>query len=200
MRQPCQHCQSKAGGHGATHWLFQNIVKHVRGNVDGLTLNLVGPASVVSQATNYGAHITTRQQHRLAIVEGLHGGEPFGILLNNVGELEHQSAALLRGDCPPLALERLPRGSDGDVDILLGGLVHGADNLLGGRVDDLKGLLVGALDELVVDESVGGEGQDQRRRLGGGGYRSTAGRISHLQSGGLLVCARNWRLELCEDV
>lgn len=83
---------------GETYWLLQDIVKHVGGNVDGRTLNLVGPAGVVSQAANYGAHIATRQQQRLAIVEGLNSGEPFGILLNNVGELEHQLPALLRGD------------------------------------------------------------------------------------------------------
>lgn len=78
--------------------------------------------------------------------------------------------------------------------------MHGADNLLGGRVDDLKGLLVDALDELVVDEPVGGEGQGQKMPGRGGVGGVDAGRISHLQSGGLLVCAGKGRLELSEDV
>lgn len=76
--------------------------------------------------------------------------------------------------------------------------MHGADNLLGGRVDDLKGLLVDALDELVVDEPVEEKGKVRRCQAGGGGV--DAGRISHLQSGGLLVCAGKGRLELSEDV
>jgi hypothetical protein len=55
---------------------------------------------------------------------------------------------------PPLALECFPGSGDGNVDILLGGLMDGADDGLVGRVDDLEGLALDTLDEFVVDEAV----------------------------------------------
>jgi hypothetical protein len=39
-----------------------------------------------------------------------------------------------------------------NVDILLRGLVNGADDFFGTRIDGLKGFSVDTLDELVVDE------------------------------------------------
>ena len=59
------------------------------------------------------------------------------------------------GVLPLAVLECLACGGNGNVDILLGGLVNRADDLLCGWVDDLKGLAVGALLEFVVDEAVG---------------------------------------------
>jgi len=63
------------------------------------------------------------------------------------------SAPLLGGDVPPASLESLAGGGDGDVDILLAGLVDAADDLFVGGVDDLERLAVDTLDELVVDEA-----------------------------------------------
>lgn len=89
---------------------------------------------------------------------------------------------------PPLAIEGLPRGGNGNVDILLGGLGDGADDLLGGGVDDLEGLLVYALDELIVDEAEGG------RRLAISDAEGTGG--INVQSSWLLVLAVGRRLKL----
>lgn len=52
----------------------------------------------------------------------------------------------------PGTLEGSASGLDGDIDILLGGLVDGGDDLLVGGVDGLEGLALDTLDELVVDE------------------------------------------------
>jgi hypothetical protein len=52
----------------------------------------------------------------------------------------------------PGALEGGASSLDGDIDILLGGLVDGGDDLFVGGVDGLEGLALDTLDELVVDE------------------------------------------------
>jgi hypothetical protein len=54
----------------------------------------------------------------------------------------------------PVTLKGSASGLDGDVDILLGGLVDGGDDLLVSGVDGLEGLALDTLDELVVDEPV----------------------------------------------
>lgn len=129
-------------------------MEHVGRDVDGLALDLVGPAGVVSQAADDGADVALGHGDGLSVVEGLDGGEEVGVLLGDVGELVQVDGTLGGGDLLPNALERLARGGDGDVDILLGSLVDGTDYLLGRGVDDLEGLLVDALDPLVVDEPV----------------------------------------------
>jgi hypothetical protein len=52
----------------------------------------------------------------------------------------------------PGTLEGSASGLDGDVDILLSGLVDGGNGLLVGGVDGLEGLAFDTFDELVVDE------------------------------------------------
>lgn len=52
----------------------------------------------------------------------------------------------------PGALQSFAGSLDGDVDILLRGLVDGDNGLLVVGVDGLEGLALDTLDELVVDE------------------------------------------------
>lgn len=127
-------------------------MEHIRGDVDGLALDLVGPAAVVPQAAGDGADVALGHGKRLAIVERLDGGEHVQVLLDKVGELGQHDAALLRGGLLPDAIEGFAGGLDGYVDVLLGGLVDGADDLLVGGVYDLERLLVDALNPLVVNE------------------------------------------------
>lgn len=128
-------------------------MEHVWVDVDGLALDLVGPAAVVAEAADDGADVAAGQGDGLAVVERLDGGQEVHVLLAQLGQLDQVDAALLRGGAAPDAIKGLARGGDGDVDILLGGLVHGADDLFCGRVDDLERLLLDTLDELVVDEA-----------------------------------------------
>ena len=132
-------------------------MEHVRVDVDRLALDLVGPAAVVPDAADHGTDVAAGHGDGLAIVERLGGSQEVVVLLAELGQLQQVDAALLGGDAAPLALKGLPRGGHGDVDILLGGLVHRADDLFCGRVDDLKRLLLDTLDELVVDEAGGSE-------------------------------------------
>lgn len=127
-------------------------MQHVRGDIDSLALNLVGPPSVVPYAADDGANIAPRHGDGLAIVEGLNGGQELRVLLCELGELDQKNAALLGGGLAPGGLEGLPGGGDSKINILLVTLAHGADDLLCCGVDDLEGLLVDSLHPLVVDE------------------------------------------------
>jgi hypothetical protein len=131
-------------------------VKHVRGNINSLALNLVGPAAVVAEALDNAADVALGHGDGLAVVEGLDGGEELEVLLDEVGELEDHDGAGVGSDLAPGALEGLAGGLDGGVDILLGGLADRGDDLLGGGIDGLELLLLGTLDPLVVDEAVRG--------------------------------------------
>lgn len=139
-----------------TNRLLLDVVEGLSSGVDNLALDLVGPAGVVSQAADDVRDVGGGHCDGLAVVERLDGGKGVYFPLAQVGELVEELATALRGGVLPLAmLEGLAGGSNGNVDILLGGLVDRADNLLCGWVDDLEGLAVGALDEFVVDEAVG---------------------------------------------
>lgn len=131
-------------------------MEHVGGNVDGLALDLVGPATIVAEAADDGTDIATGVGDGLAVVEGLDGSEEVEVLLGEVGELEEEVASLLGSGLLPLALESLAGSGDGQVDILLSTLADGGDGLLGGGVDDLELLLVDTLNPLAVDVEADG--------------------------------------------
>lgn len=128
-------------------------MEHVRGNINGLSLDLVGPATIVSQAANNGADITTGVGDGLSVVERLNSGKEIEVLLSKVGKLEKVVASSLRCGVPPFTVESLAGSSNSQVDILLSTFTDGGDDLLGGGVDDLELLLVDTLGPLAVDEA-----------------------------------------------
>lgn len=168
---PCPHEQGEVpwddlGAHA--NGLLLDVVEGVWGGIHDLALDLVGPAAIVSQATRAHADVHLGHGLSLAVVESLHRGEQLEVLLKEIGELDQQLATVLGRLLSPWALECLACGGDGDVDILLGGLVHRGDDLLGGGVDDLEGLAVHTLHPLIVDEAA----VRQRPCLQGGGMGS----------------------------
>ena len=120
--------------------------------VDGLAVDLVGPAGVVAKAADGVGQVGLRHGEGLAVVEGLDGRESAEIALHEVGELSDQTAAVGGSDAAPGTLEGLTSSRDGSVDILLSGLLDGGNGLLVGGVESLEGLAVGGLDVFVVDE------------------------------------------------
>ena len=139
-----------------TYGLGAGVVEHVRGNVNGLALDLVGPATVVADALDDGAEVALGHGDGLAIVEGLDGGEKVEVLLDNVAELEEKLGTVVRRDLlGPVAFKGGAGGGDSDVYILVGGLADGGDDILGGGVNGVKLLLLDTLDKLIVDEADG---------------------------------------------
>jgi len=136
-----------------TYRLGSGVVEHLGSNINGLSLDLVGPTTVVSEAANDGTDITTGVGDGLSVVERLNSGEKVEVLLSEIGELEEEVASDLGRSGSPLALESLAGSGDSQVDILLGTLADGGDDLLGGGVDNLELSLVDTLNPLAADEA-----------------------------------------------
>ena len=132
--------------------LVAGVGQRVGVGVDDLAVDLVGPAAVVSEAAGGVGDVGQGHGQRLSVVQSLNTGEGLRVLLKQVRELGQHAAALGRGDLCPGAVEGLAGGGDGDVDILLGRLLHGADGLFVVGVDGLERVAVDGLDEFVVDE------------------------------------------------
>lgn len=130
--------------------------------VNGLTGDLVGPATVVAQAASGSGDVALGHGDGLAVVQSLNSGQGLDVALEQVRQLGEHAATVRGGHAAPGTLEGGASGLDGNVDILLGGLVDGGDDLLVGGVDGLEGLALDTLDELVVDEPARGK---KRRRL-----------------------------------
>lgn len=138
---------------GGTYRLLSRIGERLWVGINGLALNLVGPAAIVSEAAHTRANVNFGHAESLAIVQSLDGGELIQVLLEEVRQLRQTFATLLGRDEAPCLLEGLPRGRYGDVDIFLGGLVYGCDGLFSARVDRLEGLSIYSFDKLIVDEA-----------------------------------------------
>jgi hypothetical protein len=173
-------------------------VKHVRGNINGLASDLVGPAAVVTNAADDTANISTGHCDRLAIVHRLDSGEEVQVLLDEIGKFEEERGAGARRGSAPCCVEGLASSSDSKVNVFLGSLADGGDDFFGGRVDDFELLLVDTLDPFVVDEPV-----QSVCKWCACGPKQPIGEVGdevHLQANGLRVLASNWRVKLgCES-
>ena len=83
-------------------------------------MDLVGPAGVVAEAVDHQRQVgVAALADRLAVVEGLELGQLVDVLLDQVGQLVHQPAAVAGVHLAPGApvVERLAGGLDGQVDV-----------------------------------------------------------------------------------
>lgn len=135
-----------------TYGFLSCVCEGILVGVDNLALDLVGPASVVSQASSDHTNITLGHTKSLAIIERLNSSDKIQVLLDQIGELNQQLASVLWCLLSPGSLECLAGGSYCNIDILLGGLGDGADNFLSSGVDGLESLSVDTLNPFVVDE------------------------------------------------
>ena len=105
--------------------------------LDGLTVDLVGPTSVVADASNgLGDIDSCCPREGLAVVKGLKSSKLVEVLLHKVGKLVQEGRTLeTRGLETPYGLESFVCGLNGEVDILGGTLSNRGDNLASGRVD-----------------------------------------------------------------
>lgn len=122
--------------------------------VDDLALNLVGPASIVSQTASNHADVDLCHSNGLSVVERFNSGQEVEVLFDQVGKVDQQFATVLWGLLSPDCLVCLSGSSYRNIDILLCGLGDGADNFLSRWVDGLEGLAIDTFDPLVVDEPV----------------------------------------------
>jgi hypothetical protein len=122
--------------------------------IDNFALNLIGPATIVSQAASNHGNINLCHSNGLSVVERLNSSQKIGVLLNQFGKFDEELASLFWCLLSPCCLECLAGSSYRNIDILLCGLGNGADNIFGGGVDGLEGPAVDGLNPLVVDEPI----------------------------------------------
>lgn len=140
-----------------TNGLVAGVGEGLGVGVNRLTVDLVGPAGVVTDTAQSVGQVDLGHGEGLAVVEGLNGGDRVNVALNQVGQLVQETATVGGGNPTPFALVGLAGSGHSNVDILLVGLVDGSDDLLVGGVNGLEGLALGTLDIFIVDEPVGQE-------------------------------------------
>lgn len=133
--------------------LVAGVVEGFRVGVDDLAVDLIGPTTVVPDASGRVGDVDLGDGVGLAVVEGFDGSEDVAVLFHQVSQLDKHAAPVSRGDMLPGPVEGGPGSSDSDIDVLLGGLVDGSDGFLVVGVNGLEAAAVDALDELVVDEA-----------------------------------------------
>ena len=136
--------------------LAQRVREEAAADRDRPALDLVGPARVVAQRVADALHVALRVGDRLAAVERLERGQLGGVLLDQVGQLEQQPAAIggvhrapgARFEGPPRRLDRL-------VDVGRAGRRDLGDHLARRRVVRLELAAIDRVDPLIVDEQLG---------------------------------------------
>jgi len=79
---------SKCSVRNRTYRLLSSVVQHIRGDINSLALDLVGPSTVVTDGSNYSTHVTPGIGNGLAVIERLDGGKEILVRLKEIGELE----------------------------------------------------------------------------------------------------------------
>ena len=118
-------------GHKVTYRLLASVCESVGISVDSLALDLVGPSTIVTETASSQTNVDLCHRQRLSVVETFDRSKGVQVLLNQFRQLVQVLSSLLRCDLPPRAFEGLTSSRDGDVDILLGGLMNRGDDLLG---------------------------------------------------------------------
>jgi len=76
-----------------TYRLLPDVVECVITSVDSLSLNLVGPATVVSDAARSSGNVTLGHGDRLSVVKSLDGCKDLSVTVEEVGKLRKQLAS-----------------------------------------------------------------------------------------------------------
>lgn len=101
-----------------TDGLLLGVVELSGSGVNDLSVDLVGPPTVVSEDVGSGLDITLGLGNGLSVVEGLDGGKEEQVLLEEVRKVVQVPSTVLGSDLGPLALEGGTGSLDGNVDIL----------------------------------------------------------------------------------
>ncbi len=117
---PCPHKQREVPRNNLTantNWLVSCVVEGLWVGVDGLSVDLVCPSTIISEAAGGQLDVDLGHRKSLAVIERLDGSEGVGVFVEEVTELgQHLTSG--RGErLAPDAIEGFPGGLDGDVDI-----------------------------------------------------------------------------------
>lgn len=127
----------------------------IRGSVNDLTMDLVGPTSEVTVAANASRDIiVSGNGEGLSVIDGFESSKLILITLHKISQLVDQDTTVSGSYLGPDVLVRGIGSFNGSVDIFLSSAVNLANDLFSGWVDSFnEGTVTG--NELVVDEKVG---------------------------------------------
>ncbi len=153
--------------------LSQGIREEAAAHRHGAAFHLVRPTGVIAERVDDALEVAGRVRDGLAAIVGFERGEFARVLLDQVGELRDEKAAI--GGihrCPRAGFQGAARGLDGAVDVDGGRFRDARDHLTGRRVDRFEFTPLGRINELVVDQQTsladlgaiarGGRGASQR--------------------------------------
>ena len=152
-----------------TNRFLLGVVESLGIRLNDLAVNLICPATVVSEGSGAHTNVDFGHTERFTIVQGFNRREEFEVLFKQICQIHQVFSSLLIGDFTPSGLKGFAGNGDGVVNIFFGGFVDFADRFLGGGVDGLKSLAILSLDELVVDEAVRSRSACGLELLVGGG-------------------------------
>lgn len=138
------------------HWRYRflpRVVERLRIRLDDFARNLVGPSTVIADASSRIIDISLGHSQAFAIVKRLDSCQDICMLLYQIRQVGKVAASGAGIHFSPFAFKGLAGSRDGDVDILLGGFMDGDDGFLIGGIDGFERLAVDAFDPFVVDES-----------------------------------------------
>ncbi len=178
---PGREQQREVPGNDGAHdpdRLAQRVVERRRVHGDGLPVHLVGPPRVVLQNVGAGGDVdVARLEDRLAVVEGLEGGDRVELAPEGLSELPQQPSALASGGRPPLALERRARRGDRAIDVFGRGGLESGDRLAGRGIDRVERTTIGGVAPLASHVQLGTDAGEGVAGLNAHGHlRDGAGR------------------------
>jgi hypothetical protein len=121
--------------------------------IDCLSIDLIGPTTIVAQTSSRSSDIAFSQCHTLAIIEGFDGGDCVNIAFQEIRKTGKKATTVRRSDALPLALESFAGGFHRNIHVFRCSFVYSYNGLLIMRVNGFKSLAFDTFDKFIVDEA-----------------------------------------------
>ena len=155
---PCRHQQRKVPGNDLAHdanGLAKGIGQEVAPNRDRFSFDLVGPAREISQTVHNAAQVAASIGNRLAAIQRFQPSQLFGICLDQIGQLEHQLAAITGiHSTPGSFFEGLTSGFDGGIDVLFRRMSDLGNGFARGGIISFERCAVRGIAPFVINEQL----------------------------------------------
>lgn len=156
---PGQHQHRVIPGNDLTNhadWFLPDVRHHWTVRRDRTAVDLISPASIISERIDGTIHVEYGISERLSVVQRFQIGQHVDVTLHQIGQLVQQLAATGRVHLTPRRASgkgRLGR-LNGCLNVHLVTLSHIDDLLAGSGVDRCKRFAALRVDELVVDKEL----------------------------------------------
>ncbi|EXK26246.1 hypothetical protein FOMG_17148 [Fusarium oxysporum f. sp. melonis 26406] len=126
-------------------------MQHIRIDINGLPLELIRPASIISQRTNNSSDITSGQADCFTAVKRLNCGKQLRVFLGNVCKLVEKNTGFMSGDKFSSSFESPVGGGHSKVDVLFGAFADERNSFFGTRIKYLELSLFNSFNPFTVN-------------------------------------------------